>query len=178
MGGGNRYGMNTSTSACDTETLVINMPFLGRPLPFGFLWPIVINFLTYFYHLLYVIWGHGLLVWLDSRMHIRFIIWVIYEYLSLHCTSRAHTRSSCSCRRLYHGFVYLRFRDLGCSCSVGGELLLPRVVGGWVLLHPPSCFWLLVHFQLLNIGVVVGWMDDGRVLPDESAAVIEVLESI
>lgn len=55
MGGGNRYGMNTSTSACDTQTLIIDVPLLSRPLSFRFLWSIVIDFLTYLYHLLYIV---------------------------------------------------------------------------------------------------------------------------
>ena len=47
--------MNTSTSACDTQALIIDMPFLGRPLSLGFLWSVVVNLLAYFDHLFYII---------------------------------------------------------------------------------------------------------------------------
>ena len=176
----NWYTVDATTCTGYTQTLIINMPLFSWSLTLGFFWSVIINLLTNLNHFFHVAIWHGLrrLVLRCLTIRCSFIVRIIYEDLPFHSTFGTIPRcSSCRCW-LNHSFINLRFWNLCRSSCISSELLLSRVISSWILLHPATCLWFLVHFQLLDIWVIVCWMNDSWILSHEPSTVIQVFESV
>lgn len=156
------------------------MSLLGRSLTLGFFWPIIINFLADLYHFFNIVIRHWLwsLVLSYRSIWCSVSVWIIYENLSFDSTFGTIARCTSSCLWFNHSFIYLGFRNLCCCRCIRWKLLLSRVICCWILFHPTTSFWLLIHFQLLNIWIIVSWVNDSRVLSNKSSTVIQVFKSV
>ena len=176
----NGYGMNSTSCSSYSQTLVIDMSLFSWSLTLRFFWPIVIDFLTNFNHFCLIFIGHRL--WslvLGSLSNWRsFSVWIIYENLAFYSTFGTITRCSGSCSWFYHCFINLGFWNLCCCRCIGSKLLLSRVIGSWILFHPTTCLWFLIHFQLLDIWVIVCWVNDSWILSNKPSTIIEVFKTV
>ena len=176
----NWYSVNSTSCSSHTQTLIIDMSLLGRSLTLGFFWPIIINFLADLYHFFNIVIRHWLwsLVLSYRSIWCSVSVWIIYENLSFDSTFGTIARCTSSCLWFNHSFIYLGFRNLCCCRCIRWKLLLSRVICCWILFHPTTSFWLLIHFQLLNIWIIVSWVNDSRVLSNKSSTVIQVFKSV
>ena len=160
------------------------MSFFCRPLTLRFFRSIEIDFLSNFDDFFDVIVWRCWLILISIVIVIVITVVNVNAVILLSAVPNQEELTSATINGASRGawldlLLLFRFRSLGSAILSWGA---SYVFGAWVGLarvaYPAASFGLWVKLQVLSILVVVGGVDDGRVLAHESTAVVQVFKTV